>query len=103
MSATMRLPDSSCSTARRGGPSLTSSFCDGLAEAELHVALSHLVNQLVDDLGVDELERSVALVDDRHLDAERREHRRVFDADDAGADHGERSREALAAGRCRRS
>ena len=103
MSATMRLPDSSCSTARRGGPSLISSVLDGLAEAELDVPLAHLVNQLVDDLGVDELERPVALVDDRDFHAERREHRRVLDADHAGADDGERCGEDASGCRSRRS
>ena len=69
----------------------------GFAKSELDVPLSHLVNQLVDDLGVDELERPVAPVDDRDLDAERGEHRRVLDADHAGADDGERARKPLEA------
>ena len=67
-------------------PLVTSQALDRLTEAKIHIPLSHLVNQLVDDLGVDELERPIAAIDDRDLDAERREHRRVLDADDAGAD-----------------
>ena len=51
------------------------------------------MNELIDDLRVHELERSLTFVDDRDLDAERGEHRSVFDADDAGAHDGERSRE----------
>ena len=47
------------------------------------------MDQLVDDLGVDELERTVAPVDHRDLDAERGEHRCVLDADHPCADHGE--------------
>jgi hypothetical protein len=42
--------------------------------------------ELVHDLGVHELERPVAAVDHRDLDAERREHRCVLDADNAGPD-----------------
>ena len=68
---------------------------DGLAEAEGHVGAAHLVDQLVDDLAIEELERTVALVDQRHLHAERREHRRVLDADDAAADDGQRPRQGL--------
>ena len=57
--------------------------------------LAHLVDQLVDDLAVEELERPLAPLDQRHGDAERGEHRRVLDADHAGADHGERARQLL--------
>ena len=68
MSATMRLPDSR-STARRGarGPSRQLDRRHRLAEAESDVPLPHLVDQLVHDLGVDELERPVAPLDQRHL------------------------------------
>ena len=51
------------------------------------------MNELVHDLGVHELERPVALVHHRHLDAERGEHRRVLDADHARADDRQRSRQ----------
>src|SRR6185436_776669 len=61
---------------------------DRFAKTEIHVALSHLMDQLVDDLGVDELEGPVAAVDHRHLHAKRGEHRCVFDADHSCAnDH----------------
>ena len=44
---------------------------------------------------VAELEQPLALLDHRHLRAERGEHRRVLDADHAGADDDERARDAL--------
>ena len=47
------------------------------------------------DLAVEERQHAVALVDDGHLGAERAEHRRVLDADHAGADDGHRARHAL--------
>ena len=46
--------------------------------------------QRLDDLVVAEVEHAVPLFDDGDLGAERGEHRRVLDADDAGADHDER-------------
>src|SRR6266436_7099173 len=51
--------------------------------------------QLVNDLGVYELERPVAAVDHRNLDAEGRKHRCVFDADDSSADDGQCARNSL--------
>ena len=65
----------------------------GLAEAEGDALLPHLVDQFVDDLRVAELEQALVTVDERDLDAEFGEHRRVFEADHAGADHRDRSRE----------
>ena len=102
MSATRRLPDSRCSTARGGGPSATSMDSDRFAEAERDVAIAHLVDQLVDDLVVEELERPLAPLDERDPHAERGEHRGVLDADDAGADDGHRARQLLRARSCRR-
>ena len=62
------------------------------AEPELDAALPQLVHEFVDDLAVDELEEVLARLDDRHRHVERREDRRVFDADDAGADHRQAAR-----------
>ena len=61
----------------------------GFAEPERDVALAELVHELVDDLAVEELERPIAALDQGHLHPDGREHRRVLDADDAGADHGQ--------------
>ena len=65
----------------------------GLAEAESDALLPHLVDQFVDDLRVAELEQALVAVDERDLDAELGEHRRVLDADDARADHRDRARQ----------
>ncbi len=62
------------------------------AEPELDAALAEVVHELVDDLAVDEFEEILARLDDRHRHVERREDRRVFDADDAGADHRQAAR-----------
>ena len=70
---------------------------DGVAAAEHDVALPHLVDQLVDDFLVEELERPRPLIDHRHLHAERGEHRRVLDADHAGADDDHRPRQLVEA------
>ena len=45
------------------------------------------MDQLVDDLAIEELERPLALVDDGHLHAERGKHGGVLDADHPGTDH----------------
>ena len=97
MSATIRLPDSRWISARRGAapPAIVErERLDRLAQAERDVAVAHLVDQLVDDLAVEELERPLAPLDDGDLDAERGEDRRVLDADHAGADDGQRPRQA---------
>ena len=60
-----------------------------LAEAESDVAVAHLVHELVHDLAVDELQHSLAPLDQGHVHPHRREDRRVLDADHAGADDGE--------------
>src|SRR5262245_14326852 len=54
---------------------------------------AHLVDQLVDDLAIHELQRLLAALDQSHLNPERREHRRVLDADDAGAHHDQGARQ----------
>jgi len=48
------------------------------------------VHQLVHDLAIEELEGPLALLDDRHLGAELREHRGVLGPDDPGADDRQR-------------
>ena len=65
---------------------------DLLAEAERDVAPAQQVLQRDRDLVVDVGEQAVARVDERHARADRREHRRVLDADHAGADDGHRPR-----------
>ncbi len=57
-----------------------------LPQAEGDVALSELVHELVDDFAIEELERPLATLDQGDLHADRREHRRVLDADHAGSD-----------------
>ena len=66
---------------------------DGLPEAQAHVAASQLVQKLINDLAVDELERAGTAIHQRDRDAERREHGRILDADDARANDGEGARE----------
>ena len=68
---------------------------DGAAEADGHAAVAHLVDEIVDDLAVDEVEDGVARLDQRHRHVERREDRRIFDADHAAADHRQRARQGL--------
>ena len=70
---------------------------DVLAEAQRAVHVAHGVRERLGDLAVHEVEEARPLVDERHLHAERREHRRVLDADDAGADDDHRAREELEA------
>ena len=62
-----------------------------------------MVLERLDDLGVAELEQPPALLDDRHLGAERGEHRGVLDADHAGADDHQRGRDPARGRGCRRS
>src|SRR5262249_43744426 len=66
-----------------------------LAHAEGDTALPHLVHQLVDDLVVEELEKALALLDQRDAHAEGREHRGVLEPDHAATDDGERLRQAF--------
>ena len=84
MSATMYFPDSRCSEARARRSVVDLDVLHRFATAEDDVVLAHLMDQLVHDLVIEELERPRPLVDDRHLYAERGEHRGVLDADDAG-------------------
>ncbi len=51
--------------------------------------------QRLDDLGIAELQHVLALLDDGHLGAQRGEHRRVLDADHAGAHYDHRRRQGL--------
>ena len=62
---------------------------DLASHPKVDAALAQLVGELLDDLAIDELQKVVARLDDRHRDVERREDRRVLQADDAGADDGE--------------
>ena len=48
----MRLPDSSVMAARRGFSSIDLQVLHRLAEAEDHVGVAHLVDQLVHDLAI---------------------------------------------------
>ena len=66
-----------------------------LAEPERHRQVAQVELQRLDDLGIAEVQHGVALLDDGDLGAERGEHRRVLDADHAGADHHHRRREGL--------
>src|SRR5262249_28621139 len=61
---------------------------DRLAQAKRHVAMPHLVDELLDDLSVQELERTLPLLDERDGNAERREHRGVLDSDNTAAYYG---------------
>ena len=58
---------------------------DLLAEAEGRAPLAHEVHQRVDHLAVHEIEDRRTGLDDGDLDVERRDHRRVLEADHAGA------------------
>ena len=68
---------------------------DRAAQPDRHAAVAHLVDEVVDDLAVDEIEDGVARLDQRHRHVERREDRRIFDADDAAADDGQRARQPV--------
>ena len=87
MSATMRLPDSRCSTRPLRRLRADGQRLDGLAEAEGDVAVPELVDQLVDDLTIEEVERPVPALDQGDGHAEGGEDRRVLDADHAGPHH----------------
>ena len=65
-SVTIRLPDSSSSTARGVGLDSTAMRGHRLAQPERDVATAHLVEQLVHDLAVEELQRPLAALDQRH-------------------------------------
>ncbi len=82
--------------AGQGGDGAGGADVDGgdlLAEAERDRQVAQVEPQRLDDLGVAEVQHRVALLDHGDLGAERGEHRRVLDADDAGADHHHRRRE----------
>ena len=61
---------------------------DRLAQAKRHVAMPHLVDELLDNLAVQELERPLPLLDERDGNAQRREHRGVLDSDNTAAHYG---------------
>ena len=67
----------------------------GLAEPERHREVAQVVLERLDDLEIAELQHPLALLDDRHLRAQRGEHRGVLDADHAGARHQHRPRDPL--------
>ena len=101
MSATIRLPDSSAITARRGGP-VARPRCASTASPRRNVtfALAHLVHQLVDDLA----RRGTPAAASRFSTSvtstpSAREHRRVLDADHARADDGHACAAAAAGSR----
>ena len=68
---------------------------DRLAEAEDHAEVAQRQLQRAHDLGVAERQQLAPRVDDRDLGADGGEHRRVLDADHAGADDDERLRDLL--------
>ena len=69
---------------------------DLLAEPERRAALAHEVHQRFDHLAVDEVEDARPRLDHRDLDVEGGHHRRVLEADDAGADDDQVARQRLA-------
>ena len=75
---------------------------DALAEPQGDPVLAQMMAQRVGDLGVDERQQPVALVDQRHPHAERGEDAGVLAADDAGADHRQRPRQPVEIAGCRR-
>ena len=84
--------------AGQGGDGACGADVDGghlLAEAERHRQVAQVEPQRLDDLGVAEVQHRVALLDDGDLGAQRGEHRRVLDADHAGADDHHRRRDRL--------
>ena len=86
-SAAIFLPEASVVMVPR--PEL-STDCDLLAEAEGHGVVAQVELQRLDDLGVAEVEHLRPLLHQRDPGAQRGEHRRVLDADHAGADHDQR-------------
>jgi hypothetical protein len=67
---------------------------DLLAEAEDDAEIAQVVLEPFDDLRVAEVEEAGTLLDDGRLRSQRGEHRRVLDADDAGAHDHHRGRDA---------
>ena len=65
------------------------------AEAERDRQVAQVEPQGLDDFGIAEIQHVLPLLDDGHLAAQRGEHRRVLDADHAGADHHHRCRDRL--------
>ena len=76
--------------AGQGGDGAGGADVDGghlLAEPECDGQIAQVKLKGLDDLGITEIQHGVAFFDDGHLGAEGGEHRRVLDADHAGADH----------------
>ena len=69
-------------------------FLDGRAEAEIDAVFADLMGEFLNERAVDEVEKAVARLDQGDAHVEGCEHRGIFDADDAGADHGEAARDA---------
>ena len=66
---------------------------DFLAQAKYRAQLTQLEAQALDDLAVDKVQQRRPLVEQRDLHAQGREHRRILQADDAGADHDQLARQ----------
>ena len=67
----------------------------GFAEMKNRPVRAQVIDERLDDLPVDERQQLGARVDERDADAERGEHARVLETDDAGADDRNRPREVL--------
>src|SRR5689334_4137873 len=71
---------------------------DRLTETERRATPAHVIAQRLDHLPIDEVEEHGALIDDRDLDVQRRQHRRVLETDDAGADDDQLARQLVHVG-----
>ena len=60
---------------------------DRFAQSECDMACPHLVHQLFHDLPVQEIQQAFTLINKRHIQPQRGEHRSIFDADYASAHH----------------
>ena len=63
------------------------------AEPQRDVAVAQVMDEFLDQFAIDEIEESRTRLDQRHRDVERVKDRRVFDADDTGADDGQAARQ----------
>src|SRR5271156_2136745 len=64
-------------------------------QAKRHAPFAQMVDQAFDNFRIDEIQQPRAHIYQRHSNAERREHARVFASDDAGADDCERAWELV--------
>jgi hypothetical protein len=62
------------------------------AEPELDAALAQVVDEFLDDLAIDEIEKLLTRLDHRHRHVHRGKDRGVFDADHPGTDHRQAAR-----------